>query len=140
MEEQLTNIINQIRDKFDLAVEKAVKYSAEKILSDLREIFKTEGRSHNVEWTDLKESYLKWKIKKGFSEKKLHKTTTLKQSFTYQTDKYKAKVGTPVPYAVFHEYGTKKMTARPFMQPVFDRFIERDLRKIFQKTFREIRS
>lgn len=42
-----------------------------------------------------------------------------------------------IKYAVFHEYGTKKMPARPFMQPVFDRFVERDIKKIFQKAFRE---
>ena len=138
MEEQLSNSFNQIRDRIDLAVEKAIQYSAEKIKSDLAEIFETEGRSHDTQWPELKEAYLKWKIRKGFSEQKLQKTTNLRQSFAYKIlDKYKAKVGTPAPYAIFHEYGTRKMPARPFMQPVLNRFVEKDLKRIFQKAFTE---
>ena len=138
MEEQLSNIINQIRDRIDLAVEKAVEYSAKKIRDDLGEIFETEGRSHDTQWSELKEAYLKWKIRKGFSEQKLQKTTNLRQSFAYKIlNKYEAKVGTPAPYAIFHEYGTRKMPARPFMQPVLNRFVERDLKKIFQRAFKE---
>jgi len=51
--------------------------------------------------------------KEGISEKKLHRTTTLAQSFTSVLKPFEAVVGTPVWYARFHEAGTKKMPARP---------------------------
>ncbi len=113
--------------------------SAEKIQTDLSTIFKTEGRSHGVDWAPLKEKYLRYKVKKGFSEKKLHRTTTLAQSFTYIVDKYQATIGTPVKYAIYHELGTHKMPARPFMKPVVERFVQANhMQKLFDVSIREV--
>jgi len=138
--EKLQRFINDLPQKLKQAVELTVRRSAEKIQADLSTIFKTEGRSHGIDWAPLKEKYLKQKVKKGFSEKKLHRTTTLAQSFTYKIeDVYKALIGTPVPYSIYHEYGTRKMPARPFMQPAIEKFIkENHIEKLFGMSFQEV--
>lgn len=104
----------------------------------LSEVFKTEGRALGVEWSPLKEAYLKWKMKKGFSEKKLHRTTTLAQSFTSKVSGLEAIVGTPVPYSIYHEFGTRHMPARPFMKPVAEYMQNIGLKKIFESVFKEV--
>ncbi|KAA0257208.1 hypothetical protein FHQ18_11630 [Deferribacter autotrophicus] len=112
-----------IRAIFDDLVDvkrKAILQAAERARSEVLEIFKTEGRSHDVRWQDLNEGYLRAKIKQGFSEKKLHKTTTLKQSISTAHKGDFAIVGTPVFYGLFHEEGTNKIPARPFMKPAFE--------------------
>lgn len=137
---ELESFFRELPRRLEETSFKAMQYSAEKIQTDLSTIFKTEGRSHNVDWSPLNEAYLKWKIKKGYSEKKLHRTTTLAQSFTYMVEPHKAIVGTPVEYAPYHEYGTKRgIPPRPFMTPVFRRFIESGyLKTAFSVAFREV--
>lgn len=136
----IERFFRELPQKLDATTQRAVQISALVIERDLREIFKTEGRSHGVEWSPLKEAYLKWKIKKGFSEKKLHRTTTLAQSFTSIVRGTEAIVGTPVWYAPFHEYGTRRgIPPRPFMTPVFQKFTqEGGLQKAFQIAFKEV--
>ncbi len=137
---RVEEFFKELPEKLEEATFRALRYSAEKIQKDLSDVFKTEGRSHDVEWSPLKEAYLKWKIKKGYSEKKLHKTTTLAQSFTYIVETSKAIVGTPVPYAPFHEYGTRRgIPPRPFMTPVFQKFTQGGyLKTAFRIAFREV--
>ncbi len=137
---EVEKFFRELPGKLEEASFRALWYSAEKIQAGLSEIFKTEGQSHGVDWSPLKEAYLKWKIKKGYSEKKLHKTTTLAQSFTYMVETGKAIVGTPVPYAPYHEYGTSRgIPPRPFMTPVFQKFIQGSyLQKTFRIAFREV--
>lgn len=137
---EVEGFFRDLPQKLEEATFKALWYSAEKLHADLSEIFKTEGRSHDVEWSPLKEAYLRYKVKKGYSEKKLHRTTSLSQSFTYMVETNKAIVGTPVPYAPFHEYGTKRgIPPRPFMTPVFRKFIQSGmLKKAFRIAFREV--
>jgi len=137
--EALERFIEKLPDRFREAVELTLKRSALYLESDLSRIFKTEGRSHHIEWTPLKEAYLKQKIKKGYSEKILHRTTTLAQSFTSKVEKGTAIVGTPVEYAVFHEFGTEKMPARPFMEPVLEAFLARNMPvKLFKQALKEV--
>jgi len=108
-------------------------------------LFKSEGRYLGVNWKPLKPGYLRWKIKKGFSEKKLHKTTTLARSFTYQLDKNKVVIGTNVksdkngfPYPAAMEFGTRKgVPARPFMAPTKAE-LERRLPAIAKQVFKEL--
>jgi HK97 gp10 family phage protein len=130
-----TNKVFQIiEQKIRHAIENTLEKTAQYTESKLSELFKTEGASLNVEWSPLKEAYLKQKIKKGYSEKKLHKTTTLAQSFTSIVKPFSAVVGTPVEYAKYHEYGTRKMPARPFMKPVFDHLVSK---RVWVEFFRE---
>ena len=137
--EKLQSLINELPEKFKQAVKLALARSAEKIQSDLSTLFKTEGRSHGIDWKPLKEKYLRQKVKKGFSEKKLHRTTTLAQSFTYKLEDLYAIIGTPVQYAIYHEFGTRRIPQRPFMQPVLEKFIqENNLQKIFGISFQEV--
>ncbi len=123
-------------------IKSAVRVSLERIgaygVSKLSKGFQTEGRSLGVEWKPVKESYLKQKIKKGFSEKTLHRTTTLAQSFHSKATDTQVQIGTPVPYSIYHEYGTKRMPARPFMKPLAQHLQERAASEIFKKTFREL--
>jgi len=112
-----------VRAIFDDMVEvkkKSILQAAERARSEVLEIFKTEGRSHGLRWPELNESYLASKIRKGFSEKKLHRTTTLKQSISIADKGDFTIVGTPVFYGLFHEEGTKRIPARPFMKPAFE--------------------
>jgi phage gpG-like protein len=103
------------------ARKKALKKLAEYSLSDISTIFKTEGRSHDVEWAALTQKYLNWKLKQGYSEKILAKTTSLNQSFGYKITNggLSVQIGTTVPYAIYQEYGTKRgIPSRPFIYPV----------------------
>ena len=135
----LERLLDSLPERFKQATDLTLARSAEKIQADLSKIFKTEGRSHGIDWKPLQERYLKQKVKKGFSEKKLHKTTTLAQSFTYKVEDLYAIIGTPVQYAVYHEFGTRRIPKRPFMQPVLDKFIqENQLKKIWEISLQEV--
>jgi len=112
-------------------------------LSILSLIFKSEGRYAGIEWKPLNEKYLKYKIKKGYSEKKLHRTTTLSRSFTYEVEGNSVIIGTNVksergfPYPKALEYGTVKMPARPFMKPTKSILKDR-MNKIAHQVFRDV--
>ena len=134
---ELENYIKKMPQMLDRAVQESLKEAASETESRLSRLFKTEGSSEGVEWPSLKEKYLIWKLKKGYSEKKLHKTATLAQSFYSEVKKSSALVGTPVKYAVYHETGTEKIPRRPFMEPVFKTMTKR-LPEIFQKRLREV--
>jgi phage gpG-like protein len=138
--EELKRFFDELPRKIAQASELALTRAAEKIQTDLSTIFKTEGRSHGVDWKDLNPRYLAYKTKKGFSEKKLHRTTTLAQSFTYKVQDWKAVIGTPVPYAVYHETGTRRgIPPRPYMQPVVKKFLEDNhFKKIFERSLKEV--
>jgi len=111
----------------------------------LSSLFKSEGRYLGVNWKPLNTAYLRWKIKKGFSEKKLHKTSSLAKSFAYQLSKNKVVIGTNVksnkngfPYPAAMEFGTKRgVPARPFMAPTKAE-LERRLPAIAKQVFKEL--
>lgn len=138
MADNIERIIGEIETKLKLLPTLFLERASLKTEEKISEVFKTEGRALNVEWSPLKEAYLRWKIKKGFSEKKLHRTTTLAQSFTSRVEGLQAIIGTPVPYSIYHEYGTKRMPARPFIKPVAQYMVERGLRQVFTEVFKEV--
>lgn len=135
---KLEELAKELPEKITKAAELALRIASEDALSKISSQFKSEGRALGETWAPLKESYLKQKIKKGYSEKILHRTTTLAQSFTYRLKDFTSYIGTPVPYAVYHEYGTKKMPARPFMAPVAEYLKQAALRKAFERAFSEV--
>lgn len=138
MADHLEKVIKEIEAKLKLLPALFLERASKRAKRKISDLFKTEGRALNVEWSPLKEAYLRWKIKKGFSEKKLHRTTSLAQSFTSEVEGLQARVGTPVPYSIYHEYGTKKMPARPFMKPVAQYLAERGLKDVFTRVFKEV--
>lgn len=136
--EDLQKLITELSERIRKACELGLIQASEEALSQLSLQFKSEGRALGEGWAPLKESYLKQKIKKGYSEKILHRTTTLAQSFTYKLEDFTSYIGTPVPYAIYHEYGTGKMLPRPFMAPVAEYLKQAALRKAFERAFSEV--
>ncbi|MCS7317332.1 MAG: hypothetical protein NZZ41_03295 [Candidatus Dojkabacteria bacterium] len=124
-----------LNENLNNAVKEAVSKTAFQFESELSRVFQTEGRSLDISWADYKnDKYFRNKVLSGFSEKKLHKTTSLAQSFSHILDGYKAKVGTPVKYAKYHEFGTNKVVSRPFFKPILDYFVNEN---IFSKFLKE---
>ncbi len=121
METDLKNLPKLLVQHFDEARGIANKRIGEIGLSILSTIFKTEGSSHGASWAQLSEAYKKQKVSAGYSEKILHKTTTLKNSFGYESNSEKVIIGTSVFYAPYLEEGYMKiersMTPRKFMYP-----------------------
>ncbi|MDI6865763.1 HK97-gp10 family putative phage morphogenesis protein [Thermodesulfovibrio yellowstonii] len=130
----INRVFAEIEQILKRAISETVGKTAQHAESELSRLFASEGASLGVEWSALKESYLRQKIKKGYSEKRLHRTTTLAQSFTSVLQPFTAVVGTPVWYARFHETGTRKTPARPFMKPVMEHILRE---KIPARYFKE---
>lgn len=129
----INRVISGVEKRLRHAIEQTLEKTAQYAESKLSETFKTEGRAVGIEWSPLREAYLKQKIKKGYSEKILHRTTTLAQSFTSTIQPFSAVIGTPVWYAQFHEYGTKRIPARPFLKHVMEHILGSDVVSRFFK-------
>lgn len=125
-------IVEWAKEGQEIAIRQATEYAKAKIKWE----FKTESEATGEHWKELKKETLKQKIKKEFSEKILHKTTTLKQSFFTEYQEGKGIVGTPVKYAIFHEEGTKHIPKRPFMKPVIQ-VLEVKMGDIVEIAFKE---
>jgi len=123
----LERFLESLPAKLQEATELTLQKSALEIESRIKKQFKTEGEAYGEEWQPVKDSYLQWKRRKGYSEKTLHRTTTLSQSFSSVIMPFEARIGTEVKYAIFHELGTRKMPARPFAKPVADKFQEQQI-------------
>jgi TP901-1 ORF40-like protein. len=131
--------LKELPAKVQEAADITLKRSALKIQKDIVDIFKTQGASQGIEWAPLTKQYLKEKIRKGYSEKKLIRTSTLMQSWTWRLQPWMAVVGTEVPYAIYNEMGTYKMPARPFAKPVKEAFEKQQIaEKLFVKTIDEV--
>jgi len=136
---QLEQFLKELPTKIQQAADLTLKRSALKIQKDIVDIFKTQGKSQGIEWAPLKQQYLKEKIRKGYSEKTLIRTSTLMQSWTWRLRPWEAVVGTEVPYAIYNEMGTYKMPARPFAKPVKEAFEKQQIaEKLFVKTLNEV--
>jgi phage gpG-like protein len=72
-------------------------------------------------WPRLSDGYSKWKIKNFPGEGILSATGNLRRSLTdrfgpnavYEEEPQSLLLGTNIPYATYHQYGTSKMPARP---------------------------
>ncbi len=83
---------------------------------------------------------------KNITEKNIIETGNLKRSISPQDsgnpfvendpEGVKVIVGTEVEYAPFHEYGTSKMGARPYLRPAFDAKQQKAV-AIFDKVLRK---
>lgn len=75
------------------------------------------GRSHR--WARLTPAYEQWKAKNYPGKKILEREGTLRESLVgpgnyafRQDEKLKLRIGTTVPYAIYHQKGTSKMVKR----------------------------
>ena len=137
--EQLEKFLNELPKQVQQAANITLERSALKLHKDIVDIFKTQGSSQGIDWAPLKPQYLREKIRKGYSEKKLIRTSTLFQSWTWRLHPLMAVVGTEVPYAIYNEMGTYKMPARPFAKPVKEAFEKEQIaEKLFLKTLDEV--
>jgi len=137
--EELEKFLKELPAKVQEAANITLQRSALKLHKDIVDIFKTQGESQGIDWAPLTKQYLKEKIKKGYSEKKLIRTSTLMQSWTWRLQPWMAVVGTEVSYAIYNEMGTYKMPARPFAKPVKESFEkEKVAEKLFVKTLDEV--
>lgn len=125
-------IINWAKEGQEIAIKQATKYAKAKIKWE----FKLEAEATGEPWQEVKENTLNQKLNKGFSEKILHRTTSLKQSFFTKYEEGKGIVGTPIEYAIFHEEGTSKMPARPFMKPVM-KLLEKEMPDIIETSLKK---
>jgi phage gpG-like protein len=127
----LENFLESLPAKLQEATEITLQKSALEIEARIKKQFQTEGEAYSEEWQPVKEKYLQWKRRKGYSEKTLHRTTTLSQSFSSVVMPFEARIGTEVEYAIYHELGTRKMVARPFAKPVAEKFQEEQVAEKF---------
>lgn len=105
------------------------------------EHFESQGSRGGARWQPLSSGYAKWKTKKYPGKPILSATERLKRSFTlagqkggdqvYEETPLSLTMGTAVPYAIFHQRGTKRMPARPILQPT-----QRDIDRIVSRLYR----
>lgn len=115
---------------------RALRDSAVYMKSSVIRNFEVGGRPP---WAPLALSTLKWKLKKGYSTKPLILTGRLRASINISYSETEALVASGVTYGVFHQVGTSKIPARPFLvfQPedvdaitrIFSKVLEEELKK-----------
>ena len=93
------------------------------MLRSVDQNFKSAGRPNM--WKPLSRVYGIRKIKQGYSPLPLTKTGQLRRSITFRVAQKKLSIGTSVPYARYHQFGTRSLPSRPYL--VFQR---EDLRRI----------
>lgn len=82
---------------------------------DAEEAFETEQSPEGKKWEDLDPVYKKSRYAKGYDGKMLHRTGQLIDSLNIDYGDDFAAVGVSESYGVYHQLGTKKMSARPFL-------------------------
>lgn len=82
---------------------------------DAEEAFETEQSPDGKKWEDLDPVYKKSRFAKGYDGKMLHRTGQLIDSLNIDYGDDFAAVGVSESYGIYHQLGTKKMSARPFL-------------------------
>ena len=83
--------------------------------------FSSEGRTGSGGWKPLSADYASWKAVNYPGAKTLERDGWLRDSLTVKDASFQireitatqATMGTDVPYAIYHHFGTKRMPARP---------------------------
>jgi len=75
--------------------------------------FEAQGRPER--WKPLSPEYAEWKARHGYSSKILIRKHRLMQSISARSGTNYARIFTGVDYGIYHQLGTKKMPARPFL-------------------------
>jgi len=107
------------------------------------EHFESLGSRGGAQWTPLSAPYAKWKAKKYPGKPILVATERLKRSLSlagqkggdqvYEETALSLTMGTAVPYARYHQRGTKRMAARPVLQPT-----QRDIDRMVSRLYRYV--
>lgn len=82
---------------------------------DAEEAFESEQSPDGKKWEDLDPVYKKSRFAKGYDGKMLHRTGQLIDSLNIDYGDDFAAVGVSESYGIYHQLGTKKMSARPFL-------------------------
>lgn len=89
-------------------------------LAEVKAQFESEGAHGGGRWAPLSERYARWKQKHYPGKPILERTGDLKKSLTergapgavFRSEPRALTMGTDVPYAIYHQTGTRKMPAR----------------------------
>jgi phage gpG-like protein len=109
-------------------------------LRSMTEQFESLGSRGGQRWQPLNEKYAKWKAQRFPGKPILVRTERLKRSLSLggsEPDQVKefapmyAVFGTRVPYARYHQRGTRRMPARPILQPT-----QRDVDRMVSRLYR----
>lgn len=82
---------------------------------DAEDAFENEQSPTGEKWKDLDPAYKKSRYAKGYNGKILHRTGLLIASLNIDYGDDFAAVGVSESYGIYHQLGTKKMSARPFL-------------------------
>ncbi|QOF67438.1 phage virion morphogenesis protein [Actinobacillus sp. GY-402] len=82
---------------------------------DAEDAFENERAPTGEKWEALSLGYKKNRYEKGYDGKILHRTGLLIASLNIDYGDDFAAVGVSEPYGIYHQFGTKKMSARPFL-------------------------
>ena len=99
------------------------------------EVFETEGGFLGKRWAKLRPSYDFFKRKNFSGRGTLQRTGAMRKSFESSAGKTEVVVSNKTPYAVFHQFGNKRMPQRVMMD-VNDRMAD-DLGGILTKSIIE---
>ena len=87
-----------------------------------KKVFATNGAFGGKPWKPLKPDYMQWKVRSGYPKNILVRTGKLRRSYTSRPMnievylKNKARYGTKIKYAGYHQSGTSNMPARPVLR------------------------
>lgn len=82
------------------------------MLRSIDQNFKQAGRPV---WKPLSRQRLAWKLRHGYSPLPLTMHGDLRRSVTYRVNRNRLFIGTSVPYAKYHQFGTRRIPKRTFL-------------------------
>ena len=91
----------------------AMKRASILMMGSINQNFQQSGRP--MPWAPLAYSTIKEKMRKGYSPKPLIRTGLLRASMAQNISTKGFRIGTAVPYAKYHQLGTKNIPARPYL-------------------------
>ncbi len=141
--EKVGKLLDRIADRFTDNMKKAVLLSGELVDATVTNHLDSQ---YDLEWKDLSEDYLRWKINQAYSTQTYTMTGTYRQNIAIKIsdDGFSGYVGVSretesgVELAYVHEYGSEKMKIpeRPLWRPTFQE-VEPKIIKIFKNAMQK---
>lgn len=85
------------------------------LMQDAESAFEQETSPEGKKWAALNERYKQWRYEKKYTGPILQRTGMLAMSLSPRFNESQAMVVAHSPYAKYHQLGTSKMPARPFL-------------------------